>query len=125
RYHYLIAQAWQDDAKPDSERAREHYVRSLELDPEQPECLSRLGLMLVELGEVHEGLEHVRRAVGLAPADPALVQRQVEALRLSDRDDEARSAVLAARFRNPRDPRFHKLWNDFQFEQLRRRQDSQ
>src|SRR5205085_6029856 len=49
RYHYLIAQAWQDDDRPDRERAREHYARSLELDPEQPECLSRLGLLLVEL----------------------------------------------------------------------------
>src|SRR5207302_559290 len=60
-----------------------------------------------------------------APADPAMVRRQIEGLRRADRDDEARSALLAARFRNPRDPRFHKLWTDFQFEELRRYQHRQ
>ena len=32
--------------------------------------------------------------------------------------DEAREALRAALFRNPRDARFRKLWNEFQFQRL-------
>ena len=32
--------------------------------------------------------------------------------------DDVSGVLQAARFRNPRDPRFRKLWNDFQFQQL-------
>jgi tetratricopeptide (TPR) repeat protein len=123
KYHYLIAQTWQDDDKGDNQLAREHYLRSLELDPDQPDCKSRLGYLQVELGEVEEGLERLRQAVEMAPHDPALLRRHVEGLRLADQSDEARSAILAARFRNPRDTRFQKVWNDFQFEELRHKQD--
>jgi tetratricopeptide (TPR) repeat protein len=122
KYHYLIAQTWQDDDKGDNQLAREHYLRSLELEPEQPDCLSRLGYLQVELGEVEDGLDRLHKAVQLAPHDPALLRRHVDGLRLADRFEEARSAILAARFRNPRDARFQKVWNDFQFEELRHKQ---
>jgi tetratricopeptide (TPR) repeat protein len=124
QYHYLIAKSWQEDEqKGDNEKAREHYARSLEFDPEQPDCLSRLGFLQVELGDVDEGLERLKGATELAPDNPAIVQRYVDGLRLADRSDDARAVLLAARFRNARDPRFHKLWNDFQFEELRQSQE--
>jgi len=123
RYHYLMAQAWEKDEKGDDERGIEHYERSLDLDPEQPECLSDLGLLLVEVGQVEDGLSRLRHAVKLAPTNPVFVEHLVSALRLANRSDEARSALVSARFRNPRNPRFHKLWNDFQFQELRRQQE--
>jgi Tfp pilus assembly protein PilF len=122
RYHYLMAQAWENDDRGDDQKASEHYERSLQLDPEQPDCLSRAGMLLVEMGQAEEGLRRLRQAVELAPTDPALVERMVAALLLDDQAEEARAALLAARFRNARDNRFLKLWTDFQFQELRRRQ---
>jgi tetratricopeptide (TPR) repeat protein len=122
-YHYQIAQAWREDDKGDNERAIEHFERSLELDPEQPVCQGELGLLLIEMGRVEEGLDHLRRAVNCAADDPSLVGRLVTGLRLANRTEEARAMLLAARFRNARDPRFQKLWTDFQFQELRRQQE--
>src|SRR5205085_1183713 len=47
----------------------------------------------------------------------------VAGLRTANRADEARSLLLAARFRHPHDRRYLKLWNDFQFHAARREQD--
>jgi Flp pilus assembly protein TadD len=124
RYHYLMASAYDGDERADPHRAAEHYKKSLELDPNQPRCLGEYGLLALELGQTAEGLKSLRRAVELAPADPGALSRLVEGLRQEGRDDEAREALLAARFRNPRDSRFVKLWNDFQFQILHAEQRS-
>src|SRR5438270_656798 len=39
RYHYLMAQALDTDERAEPEQALAHYRKSLELDPQQPECL--------------------------------------------------------------------------------------
>lgn len=124
RYHHLMAQAVEADRHGDPQRAAEHYRRSLELDPEQPECLGDYGLLALRLGQTEEGLDCLRRAADLRPADPQPLTRLVEGLRLAGRRDEARAALRLALFRNPRDARFRKLWDDFQFDQLRREQEA-
>src|SRR5439155_923816 len=60
----------------------------------------------------------LRKALALDPDNPVVVGRLVEGLCLADRAAEARKVLQAARFRHPRDSRFRKLWNDFQFRQL-------
>ena len=41
RYHYLMANALNNDTKADPQRAADHYRKSLRLDPKQPACLGR------------------------------------------------------------------------------------
>ena len=124
RYHLLMATALQADDRGDLERADEHYRRSLELDPKQAKCQSDAGLLAVRLGRTEEGLTRLRQAVAQAPEDVEAVRKLVKGLRLADRGDEARDAIRAGLFRNPRNPRFRKLWRDYQFKQLRREQQS-
>jgi tetratricopeptide (TPR) repeat protein len=115
RYHYLLAGALAADDQCDPHRAAEHYRRSLQINPDQPSCLGELGLLALRLGQTDEALGYLRRAVELAPNDPVAVGQLVTGLQEADEPDEARQALLAARFRNPRDARFEKLWNEFQF----------
>lgn len=122
RYHYLMAIAWAADDKGDRQRAADHYRQSLRLDPEQPIGLSEFGLLALEIGQTEEGLQCLFRAVELAPHDPLVVGRLAEGLIQEDRIAEARQTLQAALFHNNRDPRFRKLWNDFQFQQLQQQQ---
>jgi tetratricopeptide (TPR) repeat protein len=125
RYHYLMAQAVEADPKGDLERALEHYRRSLALDPDQADCLSECGFLAVRLGESGDGLRDLRRAVEIAPNDPELLERLVKGCCLLLRRDEARAALRAAMFRHSRDHRFRRLWDDFQFNQLRQSQEAE
>ncbi len=118
RYHYLMALALDTPEKGEPDRALAHYRKSLELDPHQPECLSRLGLLLVHQGQTEEGLHTLCRALEIAPGDAAVTRRLSEALREVGSTEAARRVLLAALFRNPRDVRFRKLWSDFQYQQL-------
>ena len=104
RYHLLMATALQADDRGDLERADEHYRRSLELDPKQAKCQSDAGLLAVRLGRTEEGLTRLRQAVEQAPDDVEAVRKLVKGLRLADRGDEARDALRAGLFRNPRNP---------------------
>jgi Tfp pilus assembly protein PilF len=123
RYHYLLATAMDTRTPEEAERAAGLYEKSLELDPRQPRCLSEYGLLLVtRLGRAKEGLAALRRAVAMAPADPEVAGNLAEGLRQEGEIAEARAVLRAALFRNARDPRFHKLRSDFEFQQLRREQ---
>jgi tetratricopeptide (TPR) repeat protein len=122
RYHLLMAAALQADDRADLERADEHYRRSLELDPKQVKCRSDAGLLAVRLGRTEEGVSLLRQAVEEAPADVEAIGKLVKGLRRAGRGEEARTAIRAALFRNPRNPRFRRLWQDYQFKQLRCKQ---
>jgi hypothetical protein len=82
-------------------------------------------LLALRLGQPEEGLDALRRGVELAPDDPETVGNLVEGLRQEGLVDEARAALRAALFRNPRDSRIRKLWSDFEFHQLRQRQEAE
>jgi len=124
RYQYLMASALAADERVDPKRAVDHYRKSLQLDPRQPRCLGELGLLALRLGQTEKGLAWLRQGAELAPDDPEAVGRLVEGLRQLDRGEEARAALRAALFRHPRDRRFQKLWQDFQFHQLCREQEA-
>jgi tetratricopeptide (TPR) repeat protein len=117
-----LAEAVQYDDEADPEQALEHYRKALKLDPDQPRRLSDYGLLAVSLGQTAEGLPALRSAVELAPDDRYCLGQLVEGLCELNRDEEAKSVLLAALFRNSRDPRFHRLWRDFQFQQLHKKQ---
>jgi tetratricopeptide (TPR) repeat protein len=124
RYHFLLAQAFDNDRDGDLARAAEHYRSSLALDTAQVDCLCAYGALALRLNRIEEGLDCLRAAVRLAPDDPAVLAKVAAGLRTAGRADEGRGLLLAARFRHTRDGRYQKLWNDFQFQAARRAQDA-
>jgi tetratricopeptide (TPR) repeat protein len=118
RYHYLMGVALAADPQCDPQRALEHFRTSLDVDPVQPECLGELGQLALQMGRPDEALACLRQAVELAPENPVAVGNLATALQECDLNHEARQVLLAARFRNAKDPRFEKLWNDFHFMQV-------
>jgi tetratricopeptide (TPR) repeat protein len=124
RYHFLMATALHSDDRGDLERAAEHFRQALELEADNVRCLAEYGLLLIRMSQNEEGLNHLRRATELAPEQADILGKLVKGLRLSGRSDEARSALRAGLFRNSRNRRFRKLWNDFQIDALRRRQET-
>jgi tetratricopeptide (TPR) repeat protein len=124
RYHFLLARALDNDRDGDLARAAEHYRTSLALDGAQADCLCAWGALALRLNRTGEGLECLRAAAKVAPDDAKVLAKVVAGLRLANRADEARGLLLAARFRHPRDGRYWKLWNDFQFHGARRAQDA-
>lgn len=125
RYHHLLATACYAEGRGDLKRADEHYRRSLELDGSQVKCLVEAGALAIRLGRLQEGLDRLRQAAELAPDDAHVVARLARGLRQCGRADESRAVLRAALFRNPRVPRFRKLWQDHQFQQLRQEQERQ
>ena len=79
--------------------------------------------MNIRSDRAEEGVSQVRQAVALAPNTLEIITRAVKALRLAGRADEAKTVLKAALFRNSRNAGFRKLWNEYQFHQLRRRQE--
>jgi tetratricopeptide (TPR) repeat protein len=123
RYHFLMATACRADDTGDLERARHHFARSLELSPDQPRTLADSGLLLLRMGHMDEGLGQLRRAAELAPDEVAIVDKLAKGLCRLGRAEEARSVLRESLFRNPRCPRFARLWSNFQFLQARRNQE--
>lgn len=125
RYHYLLATALCAEEGAAPERAGEHYRRALELDPGHAKCRADYGHFLLLHDQTEEGLAQLQKAVDQAPEDVEVLGKLVKGLRLSGRSEEARSVLHRAMFRNMRSPRFRKLWNEFRFQQARRRRDAE
>lgn len=123
RFHHLMAEAIETDAKSDPKRALAYRRRSLKLEPDNPTYLCAHGLLALQEGQPEEGLRSLRRAAELAPNNPEILAQVVEGLRQMDAIDEARQLLRLARFQNPRDFRFQKLWDDFQYELLKSTQE--
>jgi Tfp pilus assembly protein PilF len=122
RCHYLLAHALSHGTQPNPQRASKHYQRSLELEPKNAIRLSAFGLFLIQWGQVNEGLRKLRRAVKIAPKNPAVLKRILAGMLLANRSEEARRVFLAARFHAPHDHRVLALWNDLHFQQIRKEQ---
>jgi len=123
-YHYLLAVAFESDEAADLERAAASYRRALHLEPDDPRCLCGLGLLALRLGLMEEGLKCLRQAAALTPDDPVTLEQVVRGLCTASRADEGRSLLRAALFRNPRDAHIRKLWNDFQYQELHKEQET-
>lgn len=124
-HHYLLARACQGDGKGDLLRAAEHYRRALEIEPDHLNALVHGGLLAVRSGQVRQGLTDLRRALELAPDDAKVLEKCLRGLKRAGKTEEARAMLRAALFRNPRRADIRKLWNNFQFQQLRRKQEEE
>jgi tetratricopeptide (TPR) repeat protein len=118
-YHYLMARAVEKDLRGDPKRAVEHYRQALAIEPNHPRYLTDFGLACLRVGRNREGLESLRRALELAPADVVVVARVADGLGQRGRYREALRAVRVAMFRNPHERRFRRLWQDVRFRQAR------
>jgi predicted Zn-dependent protease len=116
-YHYLMARAVEGDPRADPGRATRHYRQALALEPRHPRYLAGFGLAALRAGKAREGLDSLRRALEVAPDDPAVVGKAVDGLGQRRRYREALRVLRAAMFRNPREPRFRSLWNEVCFRQ--------
>jgi tetratricopeptide (TPR) repeat protein len=117
-YYFQLASALHHDEDADTTRAVRYYRQALRLDADQPRWWSDFGRLLLQIGRTQKGVNAFRKAAALAPDEPTIIARLVERLCLADRADEARTVLRTARYRNPRDARFRKLWNDYQFRQI-------
>ena len=117
-YYYQLATALHHDPDADASRAARYYRQAVQLDPDQPMWWVDFGFFLLQTGRLRKGISALRKAAILGQDNPAVLKRLVEGLVLADRTNEARSLLQTARFRHPRDERFRKLWNDFQFQAL-------
>ncbi len=115
KYAYRYAVASHRDPKGDPHRAARYYRQAVDMDPTRPRWWAAYGKLLASMGRTGEAVTQLRRAHELDADDPVIIGRLVEALCLDDRADEARTLLRIARFQHPRDARFRKLWNDFQF----------
>jgi tetratricopeptide (TPR) repeat protein len=115
KYFHMYAVALHRDSKGDPHRAAKYYQQALDLDPTRAKWWSNYGKLLTSIGRTADGVAALRQAHALDENSPAIVARLVEALCLDDRTDEARTFLRAQRFQHPRDARYRKLWNDFQF----------
>src|SRR5262249_17395306 len=120
--HWLLGQALSKGREPDIGSALQHYRRALALKPGQAKCRSEYGLLLVRIGWCERGLSQLRKAAKLAPDDSEVLDQVVRGLCIAGQTHEARSLLLAARFRRRRDSCIQSLWNAFQFRQLRNAQ---
>lgn len=118
KYFYLYALATQRDKAADPHRAIKFYRQALDLDPTQPRWWADYGKLLIRIGRTEEAVTALQQAHEIAADDPVVVGRLVEALCLAERADEAQAILRASRFAKPRDGRFRKLWNDFQYGQI-------
>lgn len=115
-YHYVMATALRvaKDDPEQEERAEKHYRRSLDLNPDQLDCLADFGLFNLRRGHTDEGLASLREAWQKSE-DPKYLAKLVRGFRLSGKWKEARNEIRQALFRHPRDRRFRKLYNDFRY----------
>jgi tetratricopeptide (TPR) repeat protein len=120
--HFRLASSYAEDNRGDRQLAMRHFRRSVQLDPENPLYLCEAGLFAVGCGEIDQGLKWLRQAADLAPDDADVIGDVVRGLQEIGQEDEAKGIARAAFFRNSRNPRFQRLWNDIRFQQLRERQ---
>jgi Flp pilus assembly protein TadD len=117
-YYFQLASALHHDDEADPFRAVRYYRQALRLDPDQPRWWIDFGRLLIQIGKPGKGVVALKKALSLDADNPVIVARLVEGLCLADRPGQARRVLRDARFRHPRDARFRKLWNDFQFRQV-------
>jgi tetratricopeptide (TPR) repeat protein len=122
QYHYLMGLAIEEDDDADLKRAEQYYALAAELEPDNAAYWVDYGTYLLRIGNRKMGLKAIRKAYALDTHDPDIVAQVAEALRNEDRFEEAGTKLRAAFFSNHGDERFHRLWQQHQFQMIREEQ---
>ncbi len=85
----------------DPKKALEYARRAFELAPEDPYVLDTLGMLLIDRGELEEGLGMVQDAAKQRPGDPEFQLHLAQALAQNNRPSQARSVLTQLLEDNP------------------------
>ncbi len=94
----------------------------MELQPDDARYWSGFGQACVRLGREKAAFGAFVAAADLAPLDVQIIDEITEGLCFLGREEDARSVLMAARFRLGHDAELEQLWNRFRFLQLHRTQ---
>lgn len=92
--HLLVGKVRLSRDKP--VEAYQHFLRSLELDPQQPEVHALAGTLAFEMGKVRQARAHYQKAAELDPENPQYPLYLAQVLLELDRPEEARIQLLRA-----------------------------
>jgi Tfp pilus assembly protein PilF len=123
--HLQLARAIDHDPMIDARQASRYYRKALELRPDDPKVLRECGQYAVQMGRCRKGLKLLERALELAPHDLDNVKAYVDGLEEMQLYAEARQTLRMARFRHQQNSRFHQIWGDLEYRQLRFQQRSE
>ena len=123
-YHNQMA-AW-IEADPDAaiDRAGRYHRRAVRCAPEKAAYWVDYGAFLIDAGQTQAGRRALGRAFRLAGHDAELVGRIAATLRDGAQWEAARTLLRRAQFQNSGDRRFQTLYQQHQFAQLHKAQQS-
>lgn len=114
--HYQLGVAFGEDPYGCDERAARRFRRAVKLDPTNALYRAELGRAAVRADKDRVGVAAVRKAVALAPTDPAVLTVAVEALRDAGRVRLAWKVMCRARFLAPANADVRRLWDRAKFD---------
>jgi len=120
--HYQLGEILDLDPDIDPKKAARSYRRALELVPDEARYWSAFGQSNLRLGREKQAYGAFVAAADLAPMDMAVIHEIVDGLCFLDREDDARSVLMAARFRLGHDSELEQLWERFRFLQVHQKQ---
>jgi tetratricopeptide (TPR) repeat protein len=120
-----LARAIDHDPMIDARQASRYYRKALELRPGDPKVLRECGQYFIQMGRCRKGLKLLHRAMELAPHDFDNVKAYVDGLEEMQLYADAKQTLRLARFRHQQNSRFHQIWGDLEYRQLRFQQRSE
>ena len=121
---YRLAVNLDLDPDADPKRAAKYYRKALKLKQDEPRYWSSYGQICLRLGKEKAAYGAFVAAADLAPMDTEVIEEIADGLCFADREEDARSVLMAARFRLGHDAELEGIWNRFRFLQLQRKQQS-
>jgi tetratricopeptide (TPR) repeat protein len=120
--HYQLAVVL--DLEPDQQpkRAAKYFRKAVELLPDEARYWSGYGQICLRMGREKAALGAFIAAADLAPMDFDVIDEVTDGFCFLGREEDARSVLMAARFRLGHNPELEQLWNRFRFLQLHRKQ---
>jgi tetratricopeptide (TPR) repeat protein len=120
--HYRLAVTLDLDPEVEPKKAGKHFRKALELKPDEARYWSGYGQICLRIGREKAAYGAFIAAADLAPMDVAIIDEIADGLCFLGKEEDARSVLIAARFRLGHDSELEQLWNRFRFLQLHRDQ---
>jgi predicted Zn-dependent protease len=122
-----LAYARAVDADPDADPKKGYAAcrRATRIDEFEPRHWAALGQAAIRAGMPLKAIKAFRRSAHLRPDCPNLLLDLANGFLTLGQVTEARGVLSAARFRSPKNAQIHRVWERFQFELARRRQERQ
>ncbi len=120
--HYRVAVTLDLDPDVEPKKAAKHFRKALELKPDESRYWSGYGQICLRIGKEKAAYGAFIAAADLAPMDVAIVDEIADGLCFLGKEEDARSVLIAARFRLGHNAELEQLWHRFRFLQLHREQ---